>query len=53
MKTKIVYVLASSQEDYFLEQCLISLKFLRKYNPEAYVVLVCDDTTESSLNGNR
>ena len=22
MKTKIVYVLASSQEDYFLEQCL-------------------------------
>lgn len=53
MKTKIVYVLASSQEDYFLEQCLISLKFLRKYNLEAYVVLVCDDTTESSLNGNR
>lgn len=27
MKTKIVYVLASSQEDYFLEQCLISPKF--------------------------
>lgn len=53
MKTKIVYVLASTQEDCFLEQCLISLKFLRKYNLEAYVVLVCDDITESSLAGNR
>lgn len=53
MKTKIVYVLASSPSDYFYEQCLISLKSARVYNPTATIILVCDNKTKESLCGLR
>lgn len=49
MKTKIVYVLASSPSDYFYEQCLISLKSAKVYNPTATIILVCDNKTKENL----
>ena len=50
MKTKIAYVLVSSNEDLFWEQCLISVMSVRHYMPDAYTVLVCDTETKNSLN---
>lgn len=49
MKTKIVYVLVSDITDFYLEQALISIFSLRYYNPNAYVEVVVDDATYSSL----
>ena len=53
MKTKIVYVLASSPSDYFYEQCLISIKSVKVCNPSATIILVCDNKTKDSLCGQR
>lgn len=53
MKTKIIYVLSSSFEDYFYEQCFISVMSARHYNPSAYIGLVCDDKTALTLIGKR
>lgn len=50
MKTKIVYVLASSMEDYFLEQCFISILSTRSFNPTTEIILVCDSETKDSLH---
>jgi hypothetical protein len=53
MKTKIVYVLVSSEDDYYYEQLLISLYSLRLYNRDAIVELVVDSETEKTLTGKR
>lgn len=53
MKTKIVYCLVSGIKDYFYEQLLISLCSLRKHNPEAEVLVVCDQATSDTLVGTR
>ena len=53
MKTKIVYVLTSSEKDFLLEQLLLSLYSLRYYNPNAEVYLVVDQDTLVSINGAR
>lgn len=53
MITKIVYVLASDCDDFFYEQCLISVLSARKSNPDGHIVLVCDDSTRLSLTGLR
>lgn len=53
MKTKIVYVLTSSNSDYYLEQTLISVYSLRIYNKYAKVVLITDNDTYSTLHGAR
>lgn len=45
MKTKIVYVVASSNEDIYLEQVIVSAWSLRHFNPGAHIVLVCDQGT--------
>lgn len=50
---KFVYVLVSSEKDYFWEECFISITSLLKYNPEANVIVFTDDVTESTLKGNR
>lgn len=49
MKTKIVYVLASNANDYYLEQALVSIFSLRLYNPSAEVLLVVDEDTKKTL----
>ena len=53
MKTKIVYVLASSPSDYFYEQCLISAKSAKEYNHSARIILICDNRTKETLCGIR
>lgn len=53
MKLKIVYVLTSSESDYYLEQTMISIKSLRMYNSDVDVVLVLDKKTNDNLINNR
>lgn len=53
MRTKIVYVLVSDDEDIYLEQTLVSMWSLRHYNPDANVVLVMDDETAEGLVNQR
>lgn len=53
MRTKIVYVLTSSDSDYYLEQTMISLKSLRLYNKDTTVALVVDKRTKDNLVGGR
>ena len=53
MKTKIVYTVVSDETDIFLEQALLSIFSLRKYNPDAFVELVIDQITNDSINGKR
>lgn len=50
---KFVYVLTSKESDYYLEECIISMLSLKKYNPEAEIVVLTDDQTEKSLVGFR
>lgn len=53
MNTKIVYTVASDETDIFLEQALLSIFSLRKYNPNSFVELVIDQVTNESMNGKR
>lgn len=53
MKTKIVYVLVSNENDVYLEQAWLSLYSLRLHNPNTHVIVLMDDNTERSLVGNR
>lgn len=53
MKTKIVYVLTSSEKDYYLEQMIISMHSLKMHNPDAKISLVVDDKTAESFVGKR
>ena len=45
MRTKIVYVVTSNEDDYYLEQTLLSILSLRIHNPSATVILIVDDST--------
>lgn len=40
MKTKIIYVLVSNENDCYLEQALVSIYSLRLYNPDANLLLL-------------
>ena len=53
MKTKIAYVLVSSNDDVYLEQAYISMMSLRHHMPDAVVELLIDKETEKSLTGRR
>lgn len=53
MKTKIVYILSSTENDYYLEQTMISLYSLKMHNPESHVILIVDERTEKSITGTR
>lgn len=53
MNTKIVYVVVSDETDIFLEQALLSVFSLRKYNLDAIVELVVDKDTEKTIYGKR
>lgn len=53
MKTKIVYVVISTEKDIYLEQAWLSTYSLKLHNPQAYVTLLVDDCTKKSLCGNR
>ncbi len=55
MRTKVVFVLTSTEKDIYLEQLWVSLYSLRKLMPkgDAHVVLITDKITESSFVGHR
>jgi hypothetical protein len=50
---KYLYVLASDDSDYYLEQTLMSITSLKMYTPNAFVSLLIDDVTEKALVGKR
>lgn len=52
MKTKIVYVLVSSEKDYYLEQVYVSMYSLKKYNPTAHICMVADAETVEGIRSN-
>lgn len=49
MGLKIVYDVISSEEDNYFEQAWVSMFSLRHFNPDAYVVLLTDDTTAQTI----
>lgn len=53
MKTKIAYVLVSSQQNIYLEQAFISMHSLRYHMPKAHIVLLTDQLTADSLIDSR
>lgn len=53
MRTKIVYVLTSTTDDWYLEQTIISVFSLKKHNPSCYAILVMDKITNNSLLDSR
>lgn len=48
-----VYVLTSTLQDTYYEQCLLSVVSLRHFNKNATIILVTDDKTYNTLNGKR
>lgn len=46
---KFVYVLISSEKDYYTEEALVSMYSLKKHNPTAHIVLLTDADTFQSL----
>lgn len=50
---KYVYVLTSSERDYYCEECIVSMISLLKQNPDAHIVLLIDDKTQRNLKGSR
>jgi len=50
---KYVYVLTSSERDYYYEQFFLSLASMRLYNPDAEVVVLIDEKTKQGLAGRR
>ena len=53
MKTKILYVVTSSPEDIYLEQTYLSIYTLHKHVKNPHVVLLTDNRTNETLQGNR
>lgn len=53
MKTKLVYVLVSTDNDLYWEQALLSVFSARYHNPGAEIILITDDKTNATLQGKR
>lgn len=50
MKTKIVYVVASLDDDIYMEQAIVSAWSVRHYNPDCHIEMVCDQDTVATLD---
>ena len=50
MKTPFVYVLISSEQDYFLEEFWVSLFSLRQFHPKDKVMVVTDEPTSHRID---
>lgn len=50
MKTKIVYVVASLDDDVYMEQAIVSAWSTRHYNPASHIEMVCDQDTFATLS---
>lgn len=53
MKTKAVYVVTSSDKDYFLEQLILSVHSLKLWNPSMSITLVTDNETAKTFTEKR
>ncbi len=49
MNTKFIYSVVSGEQDYYLEQAVMSIFTLKHYNPNAEVYLVVDNTTQERI----
>lgn len=52
MRTQIVYVLISSEENLYLEELWVSIYSIRHYHPEARVVVLVDEPTAKRVKAN-
>lgn len=50
MKTKIVYVVASLNDDIYMEQAIVSAWSARHYNPGCRIEMACDQDTFATFN---
>lgn len=53
MKTKLVYVVVSSEKDIYLEQAYISMYSAKYYMPNVHISLLTDNQTKSTFVGTR
>ena len=53
MKTKLVYVLTCAPDKHYIEQAHISLYSARYHNPDAHIVLIVDQMTDTLFVGKR
>lgn len=53
MKTKIVYVVVSNDNDIYLEQAYVSMYSVKYYMPDAHITLLTDKLTEATFIGIR
>lgn len=53
MRTKIVYVLCSDKNDYYLQQTYVSLLSLKKHCPQSWATLVVDTDTRKTITNER
>ena len=53
MKTKLLYILSSSESDTYLESALISIYSARFRMPDANITLLIDNITDNNFIGNR
>ena len=49
MRTKLVYVLTCAPENSFIEQAVLATFSARHFNPDAWIVLIVDDRTDSLI----
>lgn len=53
MRTKIVYVVVSNDNDVYLEQALLSVYSAKFYNPNTEIILLVDNFTNATIKGKR
>ena len=53
MKTKLVYVVVSSEHDIYLEQAYISMYSAKYYMPDVHIALITDTLSKETFIGNR
>ncbi|WP_051220396.1 putative nucleotide-diphospho-sugar transferase [Prevotella sp. AGR2160] len=53
MKTKILYVLTSTEKDIYLEQAYVSMASAKHHMPDCHIVLLVDDQSAKTLEGKR
>lgn len=49
MRTKIVYVVVSTDDDIYLEQTWASAYSLKMYTPDSYIVILTDEATANNI----
>lgn len=49
MKTKIVYVVISSEGDYYFEQVWVSAWSLKYHNPKSHILVLTDEATKKTI----